>query len=317
METKQSQKILANELHTPARRRFQTRKTITLGIRDLFQADLVDMQKISRNNKGNKYYLAVIDTFTKMGYAEPLKTKSMKDVAEAMRKILAKSGVPKHLQTDQGLEFFNKEFKALMKQHNIIHYNTWTDKKAAIVERWNRTIKNKIWKIFTETNSTNWIDIIQDVVDEYNNKKHRSIKMKPVEVNKSNEAQVAKLLATSKTSIKKPKFQVGDYVRLSRYKNIFEKGYTGNWTEEIFLIDKVKNTVPITYVLKDTNGEIVRGTFYELELQKTKLQDYFRIEKVLQKKKMPDGITKIKVRWKGYDKKYDSWINMDDSSKLS
>ena len=110
---------------------------------------------------------------------------------------------------------------------------------------------------------------------------------------------------------------MGDYVRLSRYKNIFEKGYTGNWTEEIFLVDKVKNTVPITYVLKDTNGDPVRGTFYELELQKTKLQDYFRIEKVLQKKKMPDGITKIKVRWKGYDKKYDSWINMDDSFKLS
>jgi hypothetical protein len=108
METKQSQKILANELHAPARRRFQTRKTITLGIRDLFQADLVDMQKISRNNKGNKYYLAVIDTFTKMGYAEPLKTKSMKDVAEAMRKILAKSGVPKHLQTDQGLRVFQQ-----------------------------------------------------------------------------------------------------------------------------------------------------------------------------------------------------------------
>ncbi len=225
--------------------------------------------------------------------------------------------MPKNLQTDQGLEFLNKEFKALMKERNINHYNTWTDKKAAIVERWNRTIKTRLWKIFTEKNTTNWIDIIQDVVDDYNNTKHRTIKMTPAEVNKSNEAQVAKLLATSKTSIKKPKYKVGDYVRLSRYKNIFAKGYTGNWTEEIFIIEKVKNTVPTTYVLKDTNGEIVRGTFYELELQKTKLQDYFRIEKVLQKKKMPDGTTKIKVRWKGYDKKYDTWIHMDDTLKLN
>lgn len=310
------QKVLADELHAPARRRFQTRRTITLGIRDLFQADLVDMQQLSRSNKGNKYYLAVIDTFSKMGYAEPLKTKSMKDVTEAMRKILKRSGVPKNLQTDQGLEFFNKEFKSLMKENGINHYNTWTDKKAAIVERWNRTIKNKIWKMFTEENTTNWIDSLQHIVDDYNNKKHSTIKMRPVEVNKDNEFQVLERLATSKTSIKDPKFKVGDFVRLSRYKNIFEKGYTGNWTEEIFEIVKVKNTVPITYTVKDMSGEMLQGTFYELELKKTKIGDYFRIEKILQRKKMPNGIVKLKVRWKGYNKKYDSWIDLDDTEKL-
>jgi L-rhamnose mutarotase len=310
------QKVLAEELHAPSRKRFQTRRTITLGIRDLFQADLVDMQQLSRSNKGNKYYLAVIDTFSKMGYAEPLKSKSMKDVTEAMKKIIQRSGVPKNLQTDQGLEFFNKEFKGLMKENGINHYNTWTDKKAAIVERWNRTVKNKIWKMFTEKNTTNWIDSLQHIVDEYNNKKHSTIKMRPVDVNKDNEYQVAQRLATSKTSIKDPKYKVGDFVRLSRYKNIFEKGYTGNWTEEIFEIVTVKNTVPITYKVKDMSGELLQGTFYELELKKTKIGDYYRIEKILQKKKMPNGIVKLKVRWKGYDKKYDSWIDMEDTEKL-
>lgn len=316
MDSNGEQQTLAYELHKPARRRFQTRRTITNSIGDLWQADLVDMQQISRQNKGFKYYLAVIDTFSKMGYAEPLKTKSMGEVASAFDKILKHSKVrPKNLQTDQGLEFFNKQFRELCQKHKINHYNTWTDKKAAIVERWNRTIKERIFRKFTELNSYYWLDLLPEIVDDYNNRKHSSIGLKPVEVNKNNESLVRERLATSKTSLMLPKFKVGEWVRISRYKNIFEKGYVGRWTEEIFQVETIKNTVPIVYVLKDSNGEIIKGTFYEQEMQKTKIPDYFRIDKVLGSK-VENGREFLKVEKKGYDKKRYYWVLADNVDKL-
>lgn len=313
----EEQKILAYELHKPSRKRFQTRRTITTFKNDLWQADLVQMDKLSKFNKGFKYYLAVLDTFSKVGYAEPLKTKNMTEVAEAFKKILKQSSVsPKNLQTDQGLEFFNKTFKQLTDKHIINHYHTFTDKKAAIVERWNRTIKSELYKKFTELNTLNWIDILQRVVEEYNNKKHSTIAMAPNKVNDSNSNLVRQRLDVSKTSIAKPKFTIGDWVRISKYKNIFEKGYIMNWTEELYQVVKVKNTVPKTYELQDELGSPVLGSFYELEMQKSKIPDYFRIEKILQKKKNKDGSIELKVTKKGHDQKKFYWISITDTEKL-
>lgn len=306
------QKILTKELHKPARKKFQTRRTITLGINDLWQADLADMQKLSKQNSGMKYILTVIDTFSKVGYGEPIKTKGMSDVTEAFAKILKKAKAsPKNLQTDQGLEFFNKLFKALCDKNGINHYYTYSDKKAAICERFNRTIKEKIWRHFTEKNTLNWTSVLDKILKEYNERKHRTIGMRPIDVSASNEDLVRERLATSKTSIKKPKFEVGNYVRVSRVKNIFEKGYVGNWSEEIFQIKKIKNTVPTTYLLEDLQGEEIKGSFYEKELQKTKLKDYFRIDKVIRKKG-----NQILVAWKGYPEKFNSWIDVDSTVKL-
>ena len=105
---------------------------------------------------------------------------------------------------------------------------------------------------------------------------------------------------------KDPNFKVGDHVRISKYKNIFAKGYTPNWSEEIFVIKGIKNTVPWTYVINDLNGEEIIGTFYEKELQKTN-QEEFRIEKVIKKKG-----NKLYVKWKGYDNSFNSWIDKKD-----
>ena len=112
------------------------------------------------------------------------------------------------------------------------------------------------------------------------------------------------MLNTMKILTKKyPKFKVGDHVRMSKYKNIYTKGYTQNWSEEIFMISKIKNTVPWTYVISDLNGEPITGKFYEKELQKTS-QEKFRIEKVIKRKG-----DKLYVKWKGYDNSFNSWIN--------
>ena len=140
-----------------------------------------------------------------------------------------------------------------------------------------------------------YIDKLVDIVKKYNNTYHKSIKMKPFDIKDNTYIGFKK-----EVNDKNPKFKVGDHVRISKYKNIFAKGYMPNWSEEIFIIKKIKNTVPWTYVLNDLSGEEIIGTFYENELQKTN-QKEFRKEKVLKKKG-----DKLYVKWKGYDNSFNS-----------
>ena len=143
-----------------------------------------------------------------------------------------------------------------------------------------------------------YFDVLDDIVNKYNNTVHRTIKMKPIDVTSDSYAEY-----NEDSNVTKPKFKVGDHVRISKYKNIFAKGYTPNWSEEVFVVSKIKNTVPWTYVVSDLNGEEITGSFYEKELQKTS-QEKFRIEKVIKRKG-----DKLYVKWKGYDNSFNSWIN--------
>ena len=143
-----------------------------------------------------------------------------------------------------------------------------------------------------------YIDKLVDIGKKYNNTYHKSIKMKPFDIKDNTYIGFKK-----EVNDKNPKFKVGDHVRIAKYKNIFAKGYMPNWSEEIFIIKKIKNTVPWTYVLNDLSGEEIIGTFYENELQKTN-QKECRKEKVLKKKG-----DKLYVKWKGYDNSFNSWID--------
>ena len=158
-------------------------------------------------------------------------------------------------------------------------YSTNNEKKSVIAERFIRTLKTKIYKYMTSISKNVYIDKLDDTVKEYNNKYHTSIKMKPVDVMDNTYIDFKKEINN-----KDPKCKVGDHVRISKYKNIFAKGYMLNWSEEIFLIKKIKNTVPWTHVINDLNGEEIIGTFYEKELQ-GKNQQKFRIERVIKKKR--------------------------------
>ena len=157
-------------------------------------------------------------------------------------------------------------------------YSAHNEGKSAVVERFIRTLKIRIYKYMTSISKNVNIDELDDIVNEYHNTYHRTIKMKPID-GKDNTC----IDSGKEVSDKDPKFQVGDHVRISKYKNIFAKGYTPNWSEEVFVIKRVKNTVPWTYVINDLNGEEIIGTFYEKELQKTN-QKEFRIGKVIKKK---------------------------------
>ena len=153
-------------------------------------------------------------------------------------------------------------------------YSIHSEGRFVVAERFIRTLKTKIDKYMTSISKSVYIDKLDDIVNEYNNTYHRAIKMKPVDVKDNTYIDSMELHSHKEVNDKDPKFKVGDHVRISKYKNIFAKGYTPNWSEEVFVIKKVKNTVLWTYVINDLNGEEVIGTFYEKELQKTNQQEF-------------------------------------------
>ena len=217
--------------------------------------------------------------------------------------------MPKKLWADKGSEFYNKNVTELLKKHNIERYSTQNLEKSMIVERWNRTIKRKMWVYFTTNNTHKYIDILPDLIAQYNNTYHRTIGCTPTVASKPESYKKVFKKVYGKVKLKPtPKLKVGDNVRISKYKTTFSKGYTPNWTEEIFIVKTVKNTNPPTYGLEDLKGEDVTGGFYEQELQKieVKPEDEYRVEKVL-RHRTRNGIKEARVKWKGYDNSFNSW----------
>lgn len=262
-------------LHKPARKNFETRTVFVHYIDQQWQADLVEMIPLANENNGFRYLLTVVDCFSKYAWSIPIHYKRGSNVVEAFLKIF-KERIPNKIQTDLGKEFYNKDVQDLFKKNKIIHFSTHSNYKASIVERFNRTLKERMWKYFTENKTNKWLDILDDLMSNYNNSFHRSIKMTPVEASKKeNIKEVDKNLYSDipKNSKKKPKFKVGDRVRINKYKSIFDKGYLANYTNEIFEICKVLNKKRgvilepvITYKIKDLKKEEILGVFYEEEL---------------------------------------------------
>ncbi|XP_071646745.1 uncharacterized protein [Temnothorax longispinosus] len=254
---------LVKKLHAPARRNFSRRRVIVRGYDDLWQADVVEMRPYTRFNRGYHYILTVIDVLSNHAWAVPLK---------------AKSGP----ETDKRKEFYNANVQKLLKKHNIKHYSTYSVMKASVVERYNGTLKNDMWKMFTRNGNYKWIDSLPSLVSDYNARKHRTIGMRPIDVTP---AIADKLLKTVYSHVKiaaPARFKVGDSVRVSKFKTIFEKGYTPNWTTEVFRIVKVQKTNPVTYLLEDSCGKPIAGGFYEYELHRVANPDVYLVEKVLQ-----------------------------------
>ena len=250
----------------------------------------------------------IIDVFSKYGWAVPLKNKSGPEVTQALRQILRKNKCKK-LWVDSGREFYNKNVYKLLKENGIEMYSTNNDEKCSVVERWNRTIKTQLWRYFSANGTQKYIDILQPLIDKYNSTKHRSINMSPLDARKpSNHQQVFKNLYFKKVQARriKPKYAVGDKVRITVKKNQFEKGFTINWSDKIYTISRVLKTLPPTYEIRDDKEEI-EGSFYQQELQKTS-ENTFRIEKILRRMKKTDGTKLARVKWVGYDSSYNSWI---------
>jgi hypothetical protein len=224
--------------------------------------------------------LVILDIYSRYVWVFPLTNKDTKSV---LNKFKSFKKLPENIWTDLGGEYTNTEFKNWCKKNNINLYHTGGESKAVFAERFNRTLKSSINAYMIESNTDKYIDILNELVEGYNNKIHSSIGEKPNDVYFENVKPKVEIIFNA--SKNKPKFKVGDFVRISRVKNVFEKGYTNNFTEEVFKIIEVdKKEYPYLYQLEDLLNEKIKGKFYEEELQKTELKDYAIVEKVLQTK---------------------------------
>ena len=261
-------------LHKPIQYKFKRVPTFANDIDYLWQMDVAFLDDLKNFNNGNRYLLTCIDVFSKYAWVYPLKNKSAVSILETFKKILESGRKPQKLQTDKGKEFENKVFQKFLKDNSIHFYTSNNyDIKAAVVERFNRTLKTKMYKYFTAKKTKKYLNVLPNLVKSYNNTYHRSIGMTPNTASKiktpEEKAALFMKLYPAEDKKDKPSFNIGDMVRVSRLKKTFRKGYLANWSEEIFTIDRIYElNQPILYGIKDLKGEIIQGRFYKQELQK-------------------------------------------------
>ena len=314
-------KQITYTLHKPIKKKFQRNKIIVARIDEQWEADLVDMREFANKNKNNNYILTIIDCFSKFAWVFPIKTKTGASIRKCFYELF-KSRLPMFLRTDKGKEFVNKDFQDFLIK-NKINFFTSKDEtiKCAIVERFNRTLKSRMFKYFTSKGTRNYLPILQDLVKNYNNSYHRSIKMRPIDVTKFNTQKVFENIygVKSRKQLKNsenPKMKTGDRVRLQYLRKPFDKGYYPNWTDEIFTIEKVQNgDKRIVFKIKDYSGEEIEQKFYPEELQKI-TENLHRIEKVLKRRKRK-GIKEVFVKWLNYPESYNSWIKESELTNIS
>ena len=269
-----NKEVLADELHKEFRKPKEYLKVKVFNKDDIWSADLIFMPKERSKERSNvqsfKIILTVIDLYTRYAWAIPLKDKTGKTIVDAFEEIFElNERVPNKLWVDNGSEFYNKVFKKFLEDNKIEMYSTFNEGKAVVIERFNRTLKQMMWKEFTIQGNQKWLLLLPKLIDKYNNKIHSSIGVSP---NEASENPGIFHEPKSKTK-SKPKFKVGDRVRIFKYKYKFDKGYTAKWTNEIFKISEVinsgKSQDPIVYRIKALDNEEILGRFYQNELQKT------------------------------------------------
>lgn len=259
----------------------------------------------------------VIDCFSKFLFAVPLKRKTTEAIIDGFKKIFQNTERRcERLQSDNGGEYRSRKFRKLMKDHGIICNTTNNpDIKCSVAERLIRTIKAKIFKYLTYTNSFNYIDVLDDIVKSYNNGYHRTIKMAPSDVKDTNILQVYHNIKESQKvplshKRKRAKLNVGDHVRITKSKTVFSKGFEPGWTGEVFKVKSVVSRNPIIYYLEDLTGEEIEGPFYEKEVQKIKFDESAlrSVEKII-KQRLQGKKIQYFVKWRSWPDKFNSWID--------
>ena len=298
----------AYNAHVPFKKNFTRRRTIA-NFEQQIQVDLVDLNQIAKHNDKYRYLLTAIDVFSKKAYLEILRKKNTQTVADAFEKILDRLGFkPELVHSDQGSEFIGGAFQNLLKQRGIKYFST-TDAsiKCGVIERFHRSLLSKLYRYFTKNNSLRYVEILQDIIQSYNNTIHSSTGLAPNRVSHLNKELVwQRLFAPKKiqTPAKSSQLKVGTFVKIAKRIKTFEKGYKSKWSGEVFKIHKIKQTTPKTYILKDQLDETILGAFYAQELSPVPLPNAFPIESVLDSKR-----GKILVKWRDYPSKFNSWVS--------
>ena len=311
-------------LHKEYKNKRQFQPIFASGIDKQWQADLMSIIDLAKHNDDNKYVLTCIDVFSRYGWAVPIKNKTSQEIIRAFKIILNQGRKPEVLNTDQGKEFLNKEFQQYLKQNNIRFFECVNNTKAALCERFNRTIKNKLWRYFTEKNTHHYLDVLPQLINSYNNSIHRMIGVKPASINTTNEHIILKkqekYLNSVKPGKKRPKYFTGESVRIIGSKVAFARGFEQRWTNELFYIYKIYDTyLPFMYKLKDIEGEVIKGRFYEYELQRVTEEKgrQYKIEKIIKTRKLKNKPAEVFVKWLGYPDSFNSWIKQSEVKEVS
>ena len=318
--------LAQSDIYTRFKRHRKSRKYSPIYVykrRELFQSDVVFFtnKEFIKANGGYKYLFTTIDVFTKMAWVYPLKANTCENIKECFKDILEKCGEPpQRLNTDRGSELICKSFESYLTENKIHHYLSYSIRKCPVVERFNLTIQQLLYRLMAYNHTYEWVKYLDDAMHIYLNRKHSAIKMAPIEADKKiNEEYVRSqfLIKYNKAKEKKvkPKYKLGDTVRIWKEKGTFDRGYAEQFTREHFTISEVKTNLPVPrYALKDAGGESVIGNFFEDELVLYKPNEFYDIEVINERKRGKK--TEYLVHYIGYPSSMDQWIMSDQIKSL-
>ena len=267
--TQKNIKIFIDEIYSkPPKRNYVTNKTDVYYIDDIWSLDILDLNDYgSKNNRGYRYVLVVIDNFSKFGWTTPLKNKNAQTIKDSFENILINSKrKPNLIETDRGKEFYNNIFQDFLNKNNIKLYSRNSSYGAVFVERFNRTIRDLLEKLVFEKGDGNWIDVLPTITKQYNNRVHSSTKLTPIQASlKKNEGFVYKNILDKRNKIK-PKYEIGDLVRTADLKKTFSKSDTTDWSYKLYKITEIiTDTIPVYKI------DNLKERYNEALLKKTEL----------------------------------------------
>ena len=297
-------------LHRSARRKIERNRMTATKPNEHWQSDLVDMSAYAKSNEGYNFIITTIDIFSKKASAVPVRHKNQDEMAKAFETIFKHSS-PENLMTDRGTEFLNKPVQEVFRKHMVNHFTSRLNSpvKAAVCERFNRTLKSRMFKYFTSKGTRRWLEILDDLLDGYNNSFHRSIGMAPNEVNNLNISLVRNRLNSRKIERSlETRIIPNDTVRIQYKSEPLDKGYYPNWQDPLYTVEKISRNTdgrPM-FKIKDYLGRVQKNKYYSEELQKSRKLPY-RIEKIL---KRDNKNKRVLVKWLGYGNEHNSWEPM-------
>ena len=307
-------------------RKYQRSRVIVAGKDSQWDLDLMDMVDLATHNANYKYVLVAIDIFSRYAHCQPIKSKKGVEVTQALQQILSGSRKPKTIRTDRGMEFRSKDVNKYLKSIDIHHfYALNTETKANYAERIIKTLKHKIFRYLMKKRTQKYIDVLQDMVHSYNHTVHRSLGATPDSItkDKEGESRLQQYLLRKKQPVKSKtrpyRMKLGQTVRLSHVRNVFDREYSQKWTGELFKIKYRfrREGLPV-YTLMDWENDVIDGTFYEPELQAVDVDatNEYHIDKIL-KKRVRNKQREVLVQWLHWPKKFDSWIPETDVINFS
>lgn len=305
-------------LYRPVTRKFKRLRTVPSGLNSDWQADLAMMNELQAENDGYLYFITCIDVLSRRMYAQPIRDKRPETIIAGMKAIFRRAGTrPIKLCTDSGGEFTSAQFRNFLQEEDVVHLKAVTHETlhATMAERANRTIKDRLYKYFSENNTVRWVNVIQRVVDAINRSVCRTTGMRPIDVNYDNANDLKLRLYGhhyDRETNRKPRFKEGDNVRLLKLKTMFRKGLS-NYTDQIFKIAQViSDREQIVYRVKDYFNRPVKGYFYERELVAAPdfRETTHRVERVIRWRRKRNGNGReALVEWRGHGPEFNSWVD--------